>query len=231
MARMGTRHVIWDWNGTLLDDAWLCMEILNGMLARRGLPQTDLARYRETFSFPVVNVYRAMGFDMGGDAFEKMSVEYMDEYQARRHECALQPGAEEALAALRQAGLSQSILSAYRQDMLEAVVKERGLCNYFGHLAGNTNIFAASKADYGKTLLKKIGLEKEEVLLVGDTAHDFEVARELGVGCILVSCGHYSAERLRSLGAPVFADLFQAGRQLSREALPSPTGNEQALPA
>jgi hypothetical protein len=115
--------------------------------------------------------------------------------------------------------------------MLEAVVKERGLCDYFGHLAGNTNIFAASKADYGKTLLKKIGLKKEEVLLVGDTAHDFEVARELGVNCILVSCGHYSAGRLRSLGVPVFADLFQAARQLSREALPSPTVNEQALPA
>jgi len=228
---MGTRHVIWDWNGTLLDDAWLCMEILNGMLARRGLPQTDLARYRETFSFPVVNVYRAMGFDMSGDAFEKMSVEYIDEYQARRGECALQPGAVEALAALREAGLSQSILSAYRQDMLESVVAERGLGGYFDHLAGNTNIFAASKADYGKTLLKKIGLKKEEVLLVGDTAHDFEVARELGVNCILVSCGHYSAGRLRSLGVPVFADLFQAARQLSREALPSPTVNEQALPA
>ena len=34
------RHVIWDWNGTLLDDAWLCVEVLNGLLARRRRSQT-----------------------------------------------------------------------------------------------------------------------------------------------------------------------------------------------
>ena len=36
-------HILWDWNGTLLDDAWLCVEVMNSMLAERDLPQIGRA--------------------------------------------------------------------------------------------------------------------------------------------------------------------------------------------
>ena len=35
MSKYG--HIIWDFNGTLMDDAWLCIEVMNEMLSRRGL--------------------------------------------------------------------------------------------------------------------------------------------------------------------------------------------------
>jgi phosphoglycolate phosphatase-like HAD superfamily hydrolase len=38
------------------------------------------------------------------------------------------------------------------------------------------------------------------VLLVGDTAHDAEVARELGVDVVLVAGGHQSRKRLEATG-------------------------------
>ena len=39
------RHIIWDWNGTLLDDAWLCVEILNEILRRRNEQPVTHERY------------------------------------------------------------------------------------------------------------------------------------------------------------------------------------------
>jgi phosphoglycolate phosphatase len=39
--------------------------------------------------------------------------------------------------------------------------------------------------------------------MVGDTAHDFEVANELGASCILVSYGHSSREKLEQCGCPI----------------------------
>ena len=218
MALMATRHVIWDWNGTLLDDAWLCVEILNEMLRRRGLPEVDAARYRELFTFPVVNVYREMGFDVSNGAFEKMSVEYIEAYQARRSECRLHAEAREVLGKVQAAGLGQYILSAYRQDMLDSIIAEMNLAHFFTHLAGNSNIFAASKAEYGRRLVQTIGGDPREIVMVGDTAHDCEVARELGISCVLVSCGHYSPRRLETLGAAVFPDLSSAAGHI----LPGP---------
>ena len=104
----------------------------------------------------------------------------------------------------------QSILSAYRQDMLDSVIREMGIYGYFQRLAGNSNIFAASKVEYGRTLVADMGIPKSEIVMIGDTEHDYEVASELGIRCLLVSCGHCSRERLEKLKAPVVGTIGEA---------------------
>ena len=74
------RHIVWDWNGTLLDDLWLCMESLDQLLTRAGKPKIDVATYQRIFNFPVIVVYRDLGFYTSQTAFEAMSREYMDYY-------------------------------------------------------------------------------------------------------------------------------------------------------
>jgi len=211
---MSIRHVVWDWNGTLLDDVWLCVDVLNAMLAQRGLPGVNSEHYRRNFRFPVVEVYRNFGFDVSNGAFERMSVEYIDAYQARRHLCGLHPDAHEVLGALKKAGLGQSILSAYRQDMLDSMIKGMNLDQYFDNIAGNSDIYAASKVDYGRRLLAKIGAAKDEVVMIGDTEHDHEVAKELGIPCILLEHGHNERPRLEKTGAKVLPDLKAVAREL-----------------
>ena len=63
-------HVIWDWNGTLLDDNWLCVEVMNTLLSSRNLPLLTLERYRDIFDFPVKNYYEKLGFNFKKESFE-----------------------------------------------------------------------------------------------------------------------------------------------------------------
>ncbi len=61
---MRTECLIWDWNGTLLDDVTLCNDCLNQLLEAHGYPQRyDRAGYRELFGFPIEDYYRCAGFD------------------------------------------------------------------------------------------------------------------------------------------------------------------------
>lgn len=203
------RHIIWDWNGTLIDDLDYCIGIMNVILRRRGLPELDRARYHAVFDFPVRDYYARLGFDPARDSFETLSVEFIDAYDARRLECPLQPGARRTLAAVQAAGLTQSILSAYRHETLLDVVGHFGLLPHFIHLAGLDNIYAHSKAELGWAQLAKLALPPREILLVGDTVHDLEVARELGVDCVLVAAGHHPAEKLRRHHPRVLASLAE----------------------
>ncbi len=70
-------------------------------------------------------------------------------------------------------------------------------------LDGCSNIYADSKLEAGRDLLTKIGLSPEQILLVGDTTHDHEVAEELGCAVVLLAEGHQSKERLSGCGCPV----------------------------
>ena len=84
------KHIIWDWNGTLLDDAKLCVDIMNVVLSRRNMPVISLRQYQELFDFPVVDYYVKLGFDFEKESFEIVGTEFIDYYEERRHEANLQ---------------------------------------------------------------------------------------------------------------------------------------------
>jgi phosphoglycolate phosphatase len=201
------RHIIWDWNGTLLDDLDLSIDVMNAILSRRRLPSLNRTRYHAVFDFPVRAYYEKLGFDPVADSFDRLSVEFISGYDRRRLECGLHHRGREILAAVRLAGLHQSILSAYRNQTLHEVVSHFGIASLFEHIAGLDNIHAHSKIALGRDLITKLEASPREILLVGDTLHDYEVARDLGVDCALVAAGHHPADRLVASGAPVFPNL------------------------
>ena len=62
--------VIWDWNGTLLDDTELCYRIANEMRIERGMtPMLGIEEYREFFTFPVIDYYKRMGYTFDTEPF------------------------------------------------------------------------------------------------------------------------------------------------------------------
>jgi len=209
---MRYRHVIWDWNGTLLDDAWLCVEILNELMRDAHLPPLSIDEYRADFSFPVVKFYERRGFDFKTHSFDRVSELYIAAYNRRRYECALQPGVFDALRQLRAAGLEQSVLSAYREDTLREVIAHFQLTDFFTHLSGLDNIRADGKVDRGRAHLRALDLHEapHTVVLIGDTAHDHEVATALGADCLLLHHGHMHPERLANRGVPLVANLEEA---------------------
>lgn len=210
------RHIIWDWNGTLMDDAWLCVEIMNGLLERRSMPVVDLQTYRRHFGFPVKAYYQWLGFDPDKDTFEAISQEYIDAYEERRLECSLHRESTQLLESFRVAGISQSIVSAYHQPTLEEIIAHYELSPYFSQLVGLDNIFASSKVANAKAHRQSLPVADHELLLIGDTLHDLEVAQAIGADCILLAHGHHNRERLAASGAQVLDSFAQLSAHLNQ---------------
>lgn len=197
------KHIIWDWNGTILDDVDLCVELINNLLRARELRTVSREEYKDIFTIPVRNYYESLGFDFVKEPFEIVGREWMDQYEKRKFECGLYAGITEVLEKINNLGVGQSILSAYSQHTLEDLVEHFGLTKYFTHIVGLDNIYAASKMHLGKDLIGRLGNGKGETLLIGDTLHDLEVATEIGADCVLVSGGHQSRGKLFGNGAVV----------------------------
>ncbi len=200
-------HVMWDWNGTLFDDTWLGVEVINRTLALRQMPTVSMDEYRKLFTFPVIEYYRSLGFDFEKESFEKVGTEWVLEYERRRHEAGLHKGARETLTAIREHGLTQSILSAYKQNTLSELVTYHGLDEFFLKVIGLGNHYAGSKEEIARTWMEELPYRPEEVLFVGDTVHDHEVAQAIGVDCVLIPNGHQTRERLVETGSRVVETL------------------------
>ena len=199
------KHVFWDWNGTILDDVALCVQVINRLKVTRGQPPITVERYRAVFGFPVKDYYRDVGFDFSKEPFEKVGKEWMDGYEQEKYTCGLRAGVTEVLGKISSSGVGQSVLSAYSQDFLTEAVAHYGLSRYFTRLRGLDNIYAPSKVELGKKLMAELGHKKGETLMIGDTEHDLETARAMGADCVLLAGGHQSRERLEKAGAVVLA--------------------------
>ncbi|HBG27532.1 MAG: hypothetical protein A2Y10_15630 [Planctomycetes bacterium GWF2_41_51] len=211
---MKYKHIIWDWNGTLLNDAWLCVEILNTMLDGRKMKATTLEQYQNHFDFPVINYYLKLGFNFTREEFDAVAREYISSYNSQFHRCSLRIGIVDIINSLKKAGLSQSVLSASQQTSLIDAVERFGLKSFFENISGLEDYYAHSKVDAGKKLMKNLSAHGKEILLIGDTTHDYQVACELGADCLLLPAGHQSRERLAAAGAKVCNNLNEAFESL-----------------
>jgi phosphoglycolate phosphatase len=208
------KHIIWDWNGTLLDDAWLCVQILNRMLSDRQMKTTTLAQYQIDFDFPVISYYVKLGFDFKKESFDDIAREYISAYKSGQVKCRLRDGVVDIIKALRDKGFSQSVLSASQKSSLIEALGMFGLKDFFENIEGLDDYYAHSKIDIGRKLMENLSVGGEEVLLVGDTTHDYEVACRLGADCLLLPAGHQSKERLIACGAKVCDSLNEAFKGL-----------------
>ena len=201
------KHIIWDWNGTLFDDAWLCVEIMNNTLKKRNMPLLTRERYQEILDFPIINYYRRLGFDFEIEPFEQVATEFINEYYQRWPECALFPEAEEVLRTIAGMGRTQSILSAAPQDYLEQAARHFKIDRCFNQISGLEDHYAEGKMENGRKMVAASGLTAREILLVGDTGHDYDVAQAIGADCALIPGGHSSGARLASCGCMLAGSL------------------------
>ena len=202
-------HVIWDWNGTLVDDAEFCVQLINGILSRRKLPEINVETYRDTFDFPVIDYYRRIGFDLEKHDFKELSNEFISGYISKRRQLTLHKGANSALQLFKSRGIPQCMLSASQTSALKESLEEHSIDHYFKTVFGLDHHYADGKAHLGIKWLNQHNVEKDRVLFIGDTLHDLEVANKMGIRCLLIANGHHSKERLSDNHRHVLNNLEQ----------------------
>lgn len=210
--------ILWDWNGTLLDDGVYGTTVINSMLRRRGIREPSLEEHGQLFDFPVILYYERLGFDFDKEPFEVISTEFVTTYFENVKSCVLREATVETLGLIRDMGIRQSVLSASRQDKLEMMIGDYGLTGYFDELLGIDSIHAPGKSGRGCEWIQDSGVDPARVLLIGDTMHDSEVAEKMGINCWLMAGGHHPLNRLQTTGRRCHSSLQEVISALMEES-------------
>ncbi len=187
--------IIWDWNGTLLDDMEICIECINRLLKRRSRPLIRPETYRQIFTFPIRDYYQAAGFDFSKEAFEIPAEEFIAEYKQSLSKAGLFIDAKETLALMKASGKRQFILSAMEQQALASSLKDNDIYDYFEGIFGIADNYAVSKVSRGLDLIERYAINRERTIMVGDTLHDAEVAKALNINIFIIGRGHQNPIR------------------------------------
>lgn len=199
--------IIWDWNGTLLNDVEASIDTMNELLEHRNFPLLNNIKYKEVFGFPVKEYYKNLGFDFQTESWEAVAAEYMDSYHTKEKNFSLFEGTVETLSFFKSKGYKQYILSAMKTESINKMLMTFNINTFFDGVYGLDHHYADGKVHVGKDLLAKEKLSPSECLLLGDTIHDAEVADNIGISGTLISNGHQSYDRLKKSRYPVIKSL------------------------
>lgn len=191
------KYILWDWNGTLIDDMSANLVVINNLLAKRGLPILTQEKYRQIFRFPIIDFYRDAGFNVTGIDYEKLVVDYQIAYSEQKEKIKLMDNAELVLRTIQRASIEQLILSASSHDAIMDQIINYNIYSYFISILSLTNAYAYGKMDIAKHWILETGIDPNSILIIGDTLHDYEVATELGCDCLLISKGHQDLQSVR----------------------------------
>ena len=190
------KNIIWDWNGTLLNDLDLCLNIAKGMVANHRKAPLTLAEYKNAFGFPITDYYKKVGIDLEKESFEVLTEKFVADYNLGVRNCDLHKNVLDILKQFKQQQKDQYILTAAHLDLVQPLLDRFDINYYFKVVEGVDNFQAEGKVARGVALMQNHQIEKDKTVLIGDTYHDFEVASAMGIDCILVANGHQSKERL-----------------------------------
>lgn len=188
--------IIWDWNGTLLNDIDLCLAIANKMLANHQPNPIDLAGYRNAFGFPITSYYEKIGIDLEKESFEALTDKFVSDYNQGVQHCDLHEDVFDILKIFQHPQKEQYILTAAHLDFVLPKLNQFEITHYFKVVEGVDNFRAEGKVNRGMQLMKTYQIDRNKTVLIGDTYHDFEVASAMNINCILVANGHQSKKRL-----------------------------------
>lgn len=206
---MAERHLILDWNGTLIDDLDAAVAGVNIVLAGQGLPPIDRDHYRRHFGFPIQDFYARLGVDFARLPFAELGRQYLAHFNEAIRSCAVFPGAFELIEEARRHGFSVSVLSASEMSTLRSNLSEAGLIDLVDHVYGLEDEGARGKLELARRLDDALGGPGARALMIGDTEHDVEVALSLGWRAHSVCHGHQSRERLTEIHAAVSESILE----------------------
>ena len=201
------KYIFFDFNGTILNDVELCLDLLNEKLIKQNKQTLTLDEYKHVFKFPIRQYYLDAGLDFNIESYESMADSFIAKYQPASLICGLYSCVIPTLKYLKEKNIRLIILSASEMNNLNYQVNHYGIGHYFDAILGINNIYADSKTGIGLNYIEKNNINKNECIFVGDTLHDFEIANEMGIEPILVTCGHQAFDVLRSSGAAIINDI------------------------
>lgn len=200
--------IIWDFNGTIIDDVYAALGAVNDMLTIRNQNTIDINTYYKAMDIPIWKFYERV-FLPDTITPEEAIAEFDAGYEKHLSSKPLMEGIVDILETFRNMGKHQIVVSASHVDKVKARLSELGILDFFSEVLAHSDYNADSKTYLAREYFKTHNLDFADAVVIGDSVFDFTMASELQCDCILTTQGHQSRREFKSVDAHIIGSLYE----------------------
>ncbi|MEI7682972.1 MAG: HAD-IA family hydrolase [Candidatus Saccharibacteria bacterium] len=196
------KHVIFDFDGTLVDSLPVVVRIANQVVPQLNIDDHELAKIREMPAREIIKYsgipnWQLLRLIIKG---KKIMAQHLDELK-------LFKGIDAVIVDLHKKDFKLSVVSSNSEENIRKVLKSEGVEEYFTGVYGNVGLF--SKARVFKTVLKDMHISASQAIYVGDEVRDIEAARKIPIDVISVTWGYNGEQILKKYKPTYLAKTLQ----------------------
>lgn len=181
--------IVFDWDGTLMDSAAAIVNAIMAATRDLNLPEPSEARARHVIGLGLADALRHAVPDLPESDYPRMVERYRYHYLARDHELSLFPGAYSMIEELSAEGRMLAVATGKSRLGLNRALELSGLGPFFHATRCADECFSKPHPAMLEEIMGELGVARERTLMVGDTTHDLQMARNAGVAGLGVAFG------------------------------------------
>lgn len=215
-AGLRMKLIIWDFDGTLADSRPLIVAGMQHTLEQLGKPESLMREWLKYVGLPVEDGIRQT-FHPGTDAELEHILQVYRGFGHAEHMHLIQPFAEMTplLEDLRKRGMPMALATSKRLKPLSGQIRAFGWEGFFDPIVTPDDVTHAKPHPESLFLcLKAHGLAPADVVMVGDTRFDLEMARSAGIPGLAVGHGFHGKDELMKAGPRAYAPDVAALREI-----------------
>ncbi len=188
--------LVFDWDGTLMDSAAAIIASIQESCRDLGLPVPERERAAHVIGLGLKNALAYAVPELPPSDYGRLAERYRHHYLARDPELELFPGMRAMLAALKQKGHVLAVATGKTRVGLERVLEATQLKQYFDSSRCADETHPKPHPAMLQELMQELLIGTEATLMIGDTAHDLQMAVNAGVPALAVSYGAHPRDDL-----------------------------------
>jgi len=191
--------IVFDWDGTLADSTRIIAASIQEALRDMGEPVPEARAARYVIGLGLADALKSVAPALPSHRYSELAAHYRRHYLAREDDIPLFAGADEMLAELDDAGYYLAVATGKTRMGLDRVLTKNRLARRFHATRCADEGFPKPHPDMLLHLMDRLGVDARDTLMIGDTTHDLELARNAGARALAVAYGAHEPEGLARL--------------------------------
>jgi phosphoglycolate phosphatase len=204
--------IVFDWDGTLMDSAAAIVAAIQAASRDLELPAPDEQRARHVIGLGLADALAYLFPELAASEHEAVAGRYRHHYFAGDHEIPLFEGVGEMIDELAASGFLLAVATGKGRRGLDRALAATGLATAFHATRCADEAFSKPHPAMLLELMDELGIDAARTLMIGDTTHDLQMARNARVAPLAVTYGAHTSECLRACAPLACLDSVTALR-------------------
>lgn len=188
--------IVFDWDGTLFDSCHHIVESMQEAIRGMDLSPHGHEEIRQLIGCGMFQLVQSLYPEVGDKERHQLIERYREHFFAGKHHNRLFPGVEETLSELQSQGYQLAIATSEIRKRLDENLRDLNIAHLFASSRCGDETFPKPHPQMLEEIMMEMGISAGQMLMVGDTEYDMQMAINAKVDRVAVVCGVHDASRL-----------------------------------